>query len=126
MVSTASRTKLVVLLYQGLLRFNQQAIQALERNDYFEAHTCLIRSQDIIVELTSSLDLDAGGELAHSLLQLYDYGYRQLVQANCKKNRDLAEEVSQIFGELLVCWNEIATSSTEQVALDRPSQTGGQ
>jgi flagellar secretion chaperone FliS len=120
MVATAGRARLVVLLYQGLLRFTHLAIEALERGDHAEAHTSLLRAQDIVVELASSLDLTAGGQIAQNLLQLYDYGYRQLVQANCQKDPVPAQDASRIFGELLAVWSEVAARSTDHSSGELP------
>lgn len=116
MIATAGRARLVVMLYQGLLRFTRQAILALERRDYEAAHTSFIRAQDIILELASSLDLERGGEISRNLLPLYLYGYHQLVRANCQKSATPAEDVLRLFGELVEVWTAIAAYADEREA----------
>src|SRR5947207_14035734 len=84
-VSTTSRAGLVIMLYDGILRFTRQAVRAVERREFEEAHCNFLRAQDIMSELQSSLDLEVGGDLARNLQGLYEYGYRRLVEANCQK-----------------------------------------
>ena len=86
----------------------QRAVQALERGDVSEAHAAFVRAQDIVAELTAGLNLEEGGEVAHSLLLLYDYVYRRLVEANVQKSAGPALEVLRIFRELLQTWQAIA------------------
>ena len=62
--TTAAPLDLVVMLYQGALRFAQQGIQATERGDPAAAHSSFVRAQDVVAELMGSLNLDAGGEVA--------------------------------------------------------------
>jgi flagellar protein FliS len=114
MVETASRARLVVLLYQGLLRFTRQAIQAVEQGDHEAANANFLRSQDIIMELAASLDMERGGEISRNLLSLYVFGYQQLMHANCSKIVGPADEVIRLFGELLEVWDEIALRSADQ------------
>lgn len=118
-VSTASPAELVAMLYQGVLRFTQRAVQALERGDVNEAHAAFVRAQDIVAELTAGLNLEDGGEVAHSLLLLYDYVYRRLVEANVQKSAGPALEVLRIFRELLQTWQAIAVQGTGRVQPSR-------
>ena len=116
---TATPLDLVLMLYQGVLRFTGQAIQAVERHDVGEAHKSLVRAQDVIAELATSLNPEAGGTTAGSLLALYDYSYRQLVDANVRKDPAPAEEVARLFRELLPAWQEIADKQRQQLVGDR-------
>ena len=81
-IKTANRGKLIVMLYQGAIRFMKKAILHLEQRDMEAKGNALIRAQDIILELTYALDqesLDRGDELALNLQRLYLYSYRRLV-----------------------------------------------
>ena len=107
-VGTASPVDLVVMLYQGVVRFTRAGIEAVERGDVRAAHTAFVRSQDIVAELIATLDHDRGGEVAKQLLALYDYAFRRLVEANCKKDVMPAREVIRIFRDLGTAWQELA------------------
>jgi flagellar protein FliS len=112
-VETAGSVDLVVMLYQGAVRFIRQGINAMERNDLTAAHTNLVRAQDIIVELLGSLNREAGGQIAAQLASVYDYCFRQLVTANVKKDPTPAREVIGILRDLGTAWQEIAAQQRQ-------------
>ena len=107
-VGTASPVDLVVMLYQGVVRFTRAGIEATERGDVQASHKAFVRAQDIIAELIATLDHDRGGEVAKQLLALYDYAFRRLIEANCKKDVAPAREVIQIVRDLGMAWQELA------------------
>ncbi len=113
---TATPLDLVLMLYQGVLRFTAQAIEAVVRHDPAEAHRSLVRAQDIVSELAASLNHEEGGATADSLLALYDYSYRRLVDANVRKEPAPAEEVAKLFRELLPAWQEVAEHQRLEMA----------
>jgi flagellar protein FliS len=106
-IMTASQEKLVLLLYEGALRFLKQAEAACAAKDWNNCHHYLLRVQDIITELQASLNQEAGGELAENLFLLYDYLYRRLVEANVKKDILLIAEVQNLLSELRDTWQQI-------------------
>lgn len=116
-VETASPVELVVMLYQGVIRFTQRGILAVEQRDIAKAHESFVRAQAIVVELSSHLDREAGGQIAQNLSALYDFAYRQLIEANCKKSVRPAEEVIAVFRELLPAWQTLAEGAARQGAV---------
>lgn len=105
-VNTASKEKLLLMLYEGLVKFIKQAINAIEENDLQKAHTNFIKAQNIILEFMATLNMEVGGELSKSLMALYDYMYRRLVEANTKKNIEIAKEVLGFSEELKSTFEE--------------------
>ena len=112
-VETAGSVDLVVLLYQGTVRFVRLAIEAMERNDPKAAHTNVVRAQDILVELRGSLNHEDGGQIAGQLASIYDYCFRRLVTANVKKDPEAAREVVGILRDLGTAWQQIATQQRQ-------------
>jgi flagellar secretion chaperone FliS len=104
-VETATPGQLVVLLYQGCVRFTQRGRLALEAGDHETARVSFLRAQDIVAELMSGLNLEAG-EIAENLLRLYEYLYRRLVLANVKRDVSAADEVERLVRQLLPAWEE--------------------
>lgn len=104
---TADKGELVVMLYQGAIKFLARASAALQSNDRQEAHNNIVRCQDIIAELMASLDMGAG-ELAFNLLRLYEYMHHRLVEANLRKDVQLVDEVAGLLRELLPAWQDAA------------------
>ncbi len=115
-VLTASRERLVLMLYDGLLRFCREAKAAWEQNDLESAHNALLRAQNIVLELTYALDREHGGEFAQRLAQLYGYCYTRLVRANIDRNPLLVDEVAGLLGDLREAWAEALA------AKDAPSE----
>lgn len=105
-VNTANRKKLLIMLYQGCIKFLRLAKKNIEEENIEEANNYLIRSQDIILELMNTLDHEKGGELADRLYNLYDFMNRQLLQANIKKKVEPIEIVEDMMMELLGTWNQ--------------------
>ena len=123
-VETASRVDLVVMLYQGVVRFTRAAIEATERGDVKAAHRGFTRAQDIVAELIATLDHDRGGDVAKQLLALYDYAFRRLVEANCKKDPAPGLEVIRMFRELGTAWQELANRERQSQLAGRGAGPG--
>ena len=120
-VQTAGSVDLVVMLYQGAVRFIRLGIDALERDDAKAAHENLVRAQDIVVELLGSLNREAGGQIADQLAGVYDYCFRRLVLANVKKDIEPAREVLGIVRDLGMAWQQIALQQRQAHAAGAPS-----
>ena len=120
-VETAGSVDLVVMLYQGAVRFIRLGIEAIERNDGEAAHKNLVRAQDIVVELLGSLNREDGGEIASQLAAVYDYCFRRLILANVKKDIAPAREVLGIMRDLGMAWQQIAKQQHQTHAAGAPS-----
>ena len=105
---TAAPGELVVMLYRGAVRFVSSAIEAIEARDIPTAHTNLVRAQAIIAELNETLDLARGGDLAKNLQAIYVYLNERLIEANLRKDAEIAREVNQHLRELLPAWEQAA------------------
>lgn len=108
-VETADRGELLLMLYRGAIRFLQRAIVAMRAADVPTAHASLVRVQDVIEELRSSLNVEAG-DIATHLDRIYEYLQWRLVRANCEKDVAQAEEVLGILQGLLSTWETAVKS----------------
>ncbi len=97
---TASPEKLLIMLYNGALKFGRQGKEALEEEDIELANNRLKRVQAIINELIVTLDREKGGEIADNLYNLYEYMNRRLIQANIRKDPEIVEEVMVLLREI--------------------------
>ena len=102
---TASPGQLLLLLYQGCLRFIGRARVGLENEDWDTARVNLLKAQDIVAELMGSLNFEAG-EVAENLIRLYEYMHRRLVIANIHRDAAAAAEVDALVRTLLPAWEE--------------------
>ena len=119
-VETVAPEQLLVMLYEGAIRFINNAEQAIEAKDANLAHQQIIKAEDIVVELMSTLKMEY--EISQGLFDLYGYLYQQLVQANVKKDIALLEEVKGFLVELLATWLEaIKSLKTPATSLVKPT-----
>ena len=96
--------ELTLLLYQGAIKFIEQAKLALGKNDLQRAGDRMIKAQNIISELMVTLNMDI--EISKSLLLLYDYVKQRLIDANLNKDVKILNEVQGMLVELLETWTE--------------------
>lgn len=103
-VQTASKEQLVLMLFDGILRFSEQARTAIENKEIENGHTLLMRAQAIIMELIYTLDREKGGEVAENLLGLYAYCFNCLIHANMKKDTTKIDEVQKVIRGIREGW----------------------
>lgn len=103
-IQTASREQLVLMLFDGVIRFSEKAKQALEEKELEASHSACARAQAIIMELFAGLSFTDGGEIAINLGRLYTYAMQRLVDANMKHDTSLLTEVQGIFRNLREGW----------------------
>jgi flagellar protein FliS len=102
---TASSGKLLLMLYDGAIKFLRFSKVAIDEKDFARANNYLLRVQDIITELMSTLNMDI--EISKSLFALYDYMKYRLVQANTSKDKEAINEVQNMLTELRDTWQKI-------------------
>jgi flagellar secretion chaperone FliS len=103
-VTTAKPEELTLMLYNGAIKFLQQARLAVENKDLPKANTLILKTQDIITELMVTLNRDY--EIANSLYTLYEYMKQRLIEGNMKKDLVLIEEVISMLQELRTTWQQ--------------------
>ena len=106
-VNGASPIQLVIMLYDGALRFMEAGKHAMLAKDLEKQNQNLQRAQKIVLELMSCLDMQRGAEIAKNLLALYTYALQQLVEANLKDDPAGIDRTIKIFSELRESWVEI-------------------
>jgi flagellar secretion chaperone FliS len=120
-VQTATPAQLLIMLCDGAIRFTRAGIEAMKENNYQEVNKNLVRAQDIISEFM--ITLDRTSPLADSLMQLYDYFNRRLVEANIQKSTEPAEEVLGYLVELKETWFQ-AAKAVKSTTVPSPVGTG--
>ena len=96
-VLTATPEQLQMMLFDGAVRFAEQAKAALEKKDFGTSHTALTRTQKIVTELSGSLKHDVDPELCGRLASLYAFTHRKLVEANLRRTIEPLNEALQIL-----------------------------
>ena len=108
---TATPGQLVLMLFDGAIRFLDRALGGFELEDPADFNATvnnnIIRAQDIIRELDHSLNLEAGGEFAQTMRRLYRYFDEQLGQSNMRKEPDGIRLVIRLISTLRDAWAEM-------------------
>jgi flagellar secretion chaperone FliS len=113
-VLTASRGQLVVLLYDGAIRFLRQADVALGEGAAAHANDRIGRAEAIINELQATLDMRQG-QIAENLEGIYVFWKKCLWEIRLQKDRDKLARVITMIGSMRDAWAQVA-QSTEQAA----------
>lgn len=106
-VMGASPVQLVVMLYDGALRFMEEGKRAMAAKDLELQNNKLQRAQKIIMELMSTLNLQQGGEIAKNLLGLYSFVVNELVEGNITDDPSRIDNAMKTMSELREGWAEI-------------------
>ena len=105
-VTTASQNTLVLLMYEGAIKFSTLALRAMENDDAEKARVNLGRAQSILSELVNALDLEAAGELARDLQKLYNYIGTKLDEAVQTLEAAPLKEALELWADLRQGWQE--------------------
>ncbi|HEU5125180.1 MAG TPA: flagellar export chaperone FliS [Verrucomicrobiae bacterium] len=105
---TAPPGQLVLMLYEGAIRFLERGLAGFELEDPAQlnmaVHNNLQRAVDIIRELNLSLNMEQGGEFATTLRRLYEYFDRRIWESNMQKRPDGVQEVIRHITVLRDAW----------------------
>lgn len=106
-VTTQSKGRLIVLLYDGAIKFMRLAIKELEAGNYEAKGRYINRARDIINELNAVLDVETGGEIAAGLRELYCFMNTRLSEANMERDPQIIREVITLMEELNQSWKAV-------------------
>ena len=107
-VTTQNKGRLIIMLYDGAIKFLNQAIHALETGDMEAKGKYIGRAQEIVIELNTILNMEDGGEISQNLRKLYNFILQHLTQANIKRDTQMILEVINLLKELNTGWKAIA------------------
>ena len=110
-VATSSQGKLIVMMYEGALKFVCLAIEGIDNKDLSKKGKYINKTHDIIDELSCALDMKKGGEVAQKLESLYQFILHQLTRANIKSDRKALESIINVLKPLMEAWEELLDKS---------------
>jgi len=105
-IATASKEQILLMLYDGAIRFSKQAREAIKEGDMAEKGKYIGKTMAIIAEFASSLDHEIGGDIAKNLDGLYNYMLKELSKANLKNESGSMDIVCNMLCELRATWAE--------------------
>jgi flagellar protein FliS len=105
----ASGVELTIALYDGIIRFMHNAIDAVERNDADQRRAAVKRAMDIVVHLQATLDKNVGGEPARALEEFYVAMFALMLQGSQANSRKKFEQVIENVRNVRDAWKEISS-----------------
>jgi len=112
-VTTASREKILLMLYEGAIRFVRQAKTAMEENKIAEKGKYISKATAILSELMATLDFRVGGDLATDLESLYVFMIDKLIEGNIENSPECLAQVDELLNTLYVAWKDVVKNPRE-------------
>lgn len=103
-IETASPEQLTLMCYDGVLKFLRRAEKACIENDLARLSEATGRAQAIVNELNVTLNMEAGGEIARNLRDLYLFINRHLSASAMKRDVDGIRQASELILGLRDAW----------------------
>jgi flagellar protein FliS len=113
-VQTSTPGQLVIMLYDGAIRFVKVGIEGISSKDYMKANVNLGKAQTIISELMSTLDHSY--PVSKNLFSMYEYMNHLLIQSNIKKETKHAVEALDYLKELRETWVAASKSTLRDIS----------
>ncbi len=121
-VFTATPEQLQLMLYDGALRFGEQARLALQQKNFEQSYSMISRVQKIINELSCSLKHQVYPDLCTKLSSLYNYVHRKLIDANVNHNIESLNEAIGLLKFQRETWAMLLQQLGQQKAAEAASQ----
>ena len=119
-IQTASPEQIMIMLYDGAIRFSLQAKKKMVEKDFEGKGIFISKTQAIIDELMNSLDFSIAPDLCSNLQQLYIYINEKLTEANIKLDIEAIDEVVGLLNTLRDGWKQALATNASQPA--KPDQ----
>jgi len=113
-VQTASQIKLVIMLYEGAIRFLRESVSAIQSKDLDRKRQTIDRAVAIVQHLQETLDVDRGGQVAADLNRLYTYITSRILDGSGKLDIASLEEAIKLLSTLLAGWEQAAEKEQER------------
>lgn len=115
-VLTANKETVLLLLYEGAIRFLKQAIVAMENKKPSDKIKYILKTHEIIAELRAGLKFKMGGDIAENLDRLYDYIADRLMQGNMNNSLQSLQEALAVLTTLHEAWEQAIASLKKEKA----------
>jgi flagellar protein FliS len=122
-VKTASQGQLIIMLYDEAVKSLDKALDLLEMNESKKdpgrienINRAVLKAQDIITELTVSLDFEQGEDIAKNLFALYSWFSKELLEANISQDLRRITVIRNMISELRGAWSEIVSRNPAETS----------
>ena len=120
-VTTTDRGRLLLMMYEGAIKFLRQSKAGLDTNDISKFCRFLSKAQAIIAELMNTLDFEKGGQIARDLDRLYDFMLFYLTEANLYRDGKRIVKTIGLLDTIYSAYEEIFEG--DKAAQSTPEQS---
>jgi flagellar protein FliS len=124
-ITTASPSRLVVMLYEGAIRFLQQSVEDIQKKDLEGKRKSVDRAIAIMQQLRGSLNKEQGAHIARDLERLYDYIMARIFEGSRKLDTRPIDEAVRLLRTLAQAWERVAEEESRRLASAVPTATEG-
>ena len=110
-VTTVDKGRLIILLYEGAIKFLREAVRAQSEGDIPAKAGFINRTLDIITELSQSLNMQDGGEIAQNLKRIYQFWIDYLIRAKVGRETQPLEDVAEMMSTLIEAWQSVCNGA---------------
>jgi flagellar protein FliS len=123
-VTTVDKGRLIVLLYEGAVKFLREAVKAQEEGDIPAKSGFINRALDIIGELSQSLNMQDGGDIALNLKRIYQFWTDHLLRAKIVRDSQAMDDVIGMMVSLIEAWQTVCNDAeVSRTARSGPEKT---
>ena len=116
-INTASPEQILLMLYDGAIRFTREAIVGVEEDKPEMRRHGVSRAMAIVTEFSNTLNHEIGGEIAEDLHELYAFMIRELTSANMNNDVDKLQVVKTLLVDLRQTWGEAIDINRQEKAV---------
>lgn len=116
----ASGVELTIALYDGIIRFMHNAIEAVERNEVEQRRAAVKRAMDIVIHLQATLNKDVGGKPAEALSDFYVAIFALMLQGSQASSRKKFEQVIANVRNVRNAWKQVAADPNVNQSASSP------
>jgi flagellar secretion chaperone FliS len=113
-ILSASKEQIMLMLYEGAIRFTKVAIQATQDKNIPERGKNILKAYDIVLEFQASLNHNVAGDLPKQLDQLYAYMLEQYTKANMTGNLEALQSCLKVLENLYDGWNQVINKTKNE------------
>lgn len=125
-VTTTDRGRLLLMMYEGAIKFLRQSKAGLDANDIAKFCRFLSKAQAIIAELMNTLDFEKGGDIARDLDRLYDFMLFYLTEANLHRDGKRIVKVIGLLDTIYSAYKEIIEGKKQEAQAPEKSAEVGE
>ncbi|HSV30821.1 MAG TPA: flagellar export chaperone FliS [Atribacteraceae bacterium] len=122
-VDTGSPLRLIIMLYDGAIRFFRLAEKARQDGNAEQVREHIFKAEKIIFELMASLNIEEGGEIAAGLFRLYQFMVDQCSHVHEENGAEALANILKILVGLRASWVEL--EKAPQVFEPQPVNVSG-